>query len=312
LAIIQTLWRSGVGYILLSVLGYSLFPVFVRGLGESGMPSLDIAAWRFVISVPMLWAIVFLRRFSASAGGQMPRLGLVLTGVFMCGAAVAGIIGIQLIPAAVYVLLFYSYPSMVALISVLRGERLERNAWLALVLTLIGIALTMPDLSAGFGDNANMQGVLMALLNAIAVAIYYVLNSRLLRDVRDTPRATAYSMTGAALPLYVWAIANGLNLPRSGEEWLLLLGFTAFSTVIPIIALNAGIQRLGAPKAALFSTLEPVLTLVWSVLLLGDIVLPVQLLGGALILASLVLLQARQLRPSGVSARRTEEALPAP
>lgn len=307
---IDSFWRSGVGFILLAACGYSLFPVFVRGLGDSGMPSLDIATWRFILAVPMVWAVGAFRRSPAQTGGPMPRLALMLTGVVMCVAAVTGIVGIQLIPAAVYVLLFYSYPTMVALISVLRGERLERNAWLALGLTLVGIALTMPDLSAGLGENANVQGVLLALINAVAVAIYYVINSHLLKGVRNTPRASAYSLTGAALPLYAWALLHGLKLPQDAQAWLLLMGFTVVSTVMPMIALNAGIQRLGAPRASIISTFEPVLTLVWSVLLLGDLILPVQLLGGALTLASLILLQVRQLRaPALATARAVDSAV---
>ncbi len=289
--------RDGVILILLSVLGYSIFPLWVRVLSDYGMSALDIVTWRFVFAVPLVWGAVTLR------GRQpmrvpLPRRALLLTGSLLTLAAVTGVAGLQLIPAAVYVLLFYCYPAMVALISALRGERLARAEWFALGLTLAGIALTMPDLGAGLQGGGNAAGVLFALINALAVAIYYVITARLLDQCDDTPRASAYGVTGALVPLLALLLIRGVALPASPGQWLTLLGFALFSTVAPMVTLNAGIQRLGPSRAAMLSMTEPLLTLLWSFLLLGDVILPIQLVGGALILGSLVMLQLRQLRTS--------------
>ncbi len=293
--------REGVIFIILSVLGYSIFPLWVRALSDTGMDALEIATWRFTIAVPMIWVAVTLR------GRQpmrvpLPRRSLILSGMLMALAAVTGVAGLQLIPAAVYVLLFYCYPAIVALISAVRGERLARAEWFALGLTLVGIALTMPDLGSGLQAADNLLGVVFALINALAVAIYYVITARLLNQCDDTPRASAYGVTGALLPLLVYSLVRGLSIPTDPGLWLTLLGFAFFSSVLPMVTLNAGIQRLGPSRAAILSMFEPLLTLLWSFLLLGDIILPLQLVGGALILGSLVLLQLRQLRPSSKTA----------
>lgn len=288
--------REGVILIVLSVFGYSLFPVWVRFLSDTGLGAMDIATWRFAFAVPLVWLVVSLRG-RQPLSQPIPRRGLLLAGTLMCVAAISGVAGIQLLPAAVYVLLFYCYPAIVALISVVRGERLARAEWLALGLTLVGIALTMPDLGAGLEQGGNLMGVIFALVNALAVAIYYVITAGLLRGCDDTPRASAYSVTGAFLPLLVYALVQGVAVPEEGRTWLLMVGFALFSSVLPMVTLNAGIQRLGPSRAAILSMFEPLLTLLWSFLLLGDIILPIQLVGGALILGSLVLLQLRQIRP---------------
>ena len=287
--------RDGVILILLSVLGYSIFPLWVRALSDTGMGAIEIATWRFALAAPMVWLAVTIR------GRQpmrvpLPRRGLLLSGSVMTLAAVTGVAGLQLIPAAVYVLLFYCYPAIVALISALRGERLARAEWFALGLTLAGIALTMPDLGAGLQAGGNALGVVFALVNALAVAIYYVITAHLLNRCDDTPRASAFSVNGVLLPLLVYAVATGIEVPSSPGLWLTLAGFAFFSSVLPMVTLNAGIQRLGPSRAAILSMVEPLLTLTWSFLFLGDIILPIQLVGGALILGSLVLLQLRQLR----------------
>lgn len=289
--------REGVILIVLSVLGYSIFPLWVRALSEVGLSSIEIATWRFVIAVPLVWLAVTLR------GRQplrvpLPRGRLVLAGMLMAIAAVTGVAGLQMLPAAVYVLLFYSYPAIVALISVFRGERLARGEWLALGVTLVGIALTMPDLGSGLNGADNLLGVVFALVNALAVALYYIATARLLDRCDDTPRASAFSVTGALLPLLAYALVTGLPIPTDPALWLTLIGFALFSSVLPMVTLNAGIQRLGPSRAAILSMFEPVLTLLWSFLFLHDRIEPIQLVGGALILGSLVLLQVLQMKPA--------------
>jgi len=55
-------------------------------------------------------------------------------------------------------------------------------------------------------------------------------------------------------------------------------------------------SRLGPAQASLLSTVEPVMTLTWAALLLGELLLPVQLAGAACVLGGLVLLQVRPAR----------------
>ena len=63
--------------------------------------------------------------------------------------------------------------------------------------------------------------------------------------------------------------------------------------MLPVFALNAGIQKLGATRAAIIATFEPVLTAVLALIFLGEVMLPIQWLGGAVIIASVILLQIR-------------------
>ena len=81
------------------------------------------------------------------------------------------------------------------------------------------------------------------------------------------------------------------------ETWLRLLGLAIFSTVIPIFAFYAGMQKLGAARAAILSTIEPVFTLVLAFFLLNERIEAIQLIGGALILASVILLQLGRGEP---------------
>jgi len=149
--------------------------------------------------------------------------------------------------------------------------------------------------------------MVLALVNALVVAIMVILSSRLLRGHTELARASAWSVTGACLVFLALALVRPLGAPTQPTEWLVLLAMASFSTVFPIFFLNAGIQKLGPTKASIMGTIEPVFTTILAVLFLGETLQPIQLLGGLLILVSLILLQVRrnpqpQSAPSSLAA----------
>ncbi len=282
--------RDGAILIIVSIIGYSFLPVFTKNLLARGVQPFDIAFWRFALTAPIFWLAVTLRRGRTFAK-PLPRLRLLLLGTLFAGEALAAFFGLDRLPAGTFVVLFYSYPAMVAILEALFGERLSRRMWIALGLTLVGIALTAPDFSAGFSGD-NLPGVLLALADAFMVAVYFLITSRLLRGDTDSVRASAWGVSGAALTLGVIALSQGVSLPQ-GESWFFVIGLALVSTVLPTFGLNAGLQKIGATRAAIIGTFEPLLTTVLALIFLKESMLPVQWLGGGVIIASVILLQVR-------------------
>jgi drug/metabolite transporter (DMT)-like permease len=83
-----------------------------------------------------------------------------------------------------------------------------------------------------------------------------------------------------------------------------LIAIGAIATFLAIQAFTAGARRIGAAQAALLSTIEPLWTIALAGLLLGESLTPIQAVGGALILAGVLLSQAtpellrRRVRPT--------------
>lgn len=296
--------RDGALLIFVAVTGYACLPVIAKNLFALGVPPVDIAFWRFTFTALSYWGFLALRRLvrspqpaAASPVAPLPRLCLMLLGTFFAGEAITAFWGLERLPSATFVVLFYSYPAMVAILGLFMGERLSRLAWFALALTLVGIALTAPDFSAGLSGD-NFFGVLMALADGLLVAVYFILINRLTTDRSDMVLTSAWTVTGAFLLMVVVALLNGLTLPEE-EAWFYLVLLALVSTVLPVFALNAGIRRLGATRAAILCTFEPLLTAVLALIFLSEEMLPIQWLGGAVIVASVIMLQLR--RPAAAS-----------
>jgi drug/metabolite transporter (DMT)-like permease len=231
----------------------------------------------------------------------LPRYSLLGLGVLQAGASTCAFFALERIPVPTFIVLFYTYPALVALMSAFLGERLPLQSWLALGLTLVGVALTAPDFSQGLGGEY-LAGVLISLGNALIVGVMFMVSSRLLRGQAEFARASAWVVTGACLVFLSLTVVRQLGVPQRPIEWLGLLAMAGFSTVFAVFFLNSGIQKLGPTKASIIATVEPVFTTILAVLFLGDTIQPIQVLGGLLILTSLVILQRRpQPRPAPIA-----------
>lgn len=305
--------RDGLLLLLLSALGYSFLPVIANWLETTGIAPLDVVIWRYIFATLLIWLIIVARRAPPPVK-PLPRLSLLMAGLFFALAALAAFFGLRLIPAGMFVVLFYTYPAFVVLLSIPLGERLPRLGWFALLLTLIGVALMTPDffallqpnnlfstlpmIPASIAPESNtFGGVVLALANALIVAVSFLLINRVLRGHKTSARASAWEITGALVFLLILVFLRGLILPPSPLAWVLLMLLASVSTVMPIFALTAGIQKFGASRAAIVSTIEPLMSVALAALLLGEALLPVQLLGGAFILLSVILLQIKRSPP---------------
>jgi drug/metabolite transporter (DMT)-like permease len=99
------------------------------------------------------------------------------------------------------------------------------------------------------------------------------------------------------------AVAGGAALPGNATAWLAIGAIALFSTVMAVAAFLVGIKHIGAAQGSIISTLEPVITICLGVALLGESITATQLLGGAMVLAAVILLARRPVRgaPAGAS-----------
>jgi drug/metabolite transporter (DMT)-like permease len=108
----------------------------------------------------------------------------------------------------------------------------------------------------------------------------------LLRDLKALP-AAAVTCLGASVTFWALTLAGDrITLPDTVSRVSILLALTLFSTILPIVTLFAAIPRLGVARAALMSSVEPVITLALSALVLGERFSAPQVAGAVLIVGS--------------------------
>ena len=197
--------------------------------------------------------------------------------------------------ASVIALIMAATPIFAAMIGLAFGmEVLPRRFWMGAALSFAGVALVA--LGAGGEIGSDAAGITFGLIAAATWAVYSIL---------ITPLMARYSpsrISAAVLPLsWVGIALVGLPQTRSQdwslgwEVWVLLL----FATLGPLVVTNIlwfhSLDRIGASRATLATNLQPFAAAICAVVLLGETIDVVQILGGLLI--GVGILAARRRSP---------------
>lgn len=276
---------TGTALIALSASGFGAMAIFARLAYASGADLTGILAFRFTLAALVLAVMAWLRRTAFPPRGQL-WVACAMGGIGYVGQSACFFGALQFASAGLVALLLYLYPVLVGLLAALfLGERLTGLKVLLLIVSFAGVALTIG------GGAGQPLGIGLGIAAALIYAIYITVGGRYLP--RTDPLAVSTLVCASAAAVFLaWAAVNGAKLPASAGGWWALLGIALLSTVVAILTFFAGLARLGASRAAILSTLEPVTTLALAAAFLHEAVSAWQIAGGGLILTAAVLTAA--------------------
>lgn len=197
---------------------------------------------------------------------------------------------IELITAPVAVLTYFIYPLLTGIAASIFGiERLGWRGAVAAVVAFFGLILTI-------GTNPqdlSIAGVAFAIGAALCRTAFLLLARTELQGA--DPRLSAwYSLISSTAIFVVAAIATvNWHMPHT-TTGLIAVIVVCIGTAIATVTLYMSSVRIGPFRTALIMNLEPLLVTILSVPLLGEIITPVQALGGAIMLGALVAFQLRR------------------
>lgn len=287
--------QRAVALILLSAFGFGSIALFAKVAYASGVNPSVLLALRFLLAALILAPVVWLKQLTLPRGRALA--GYALMGALYTVQSQSYFTALLHASSGTVALLLYIYPVLVTLLAVLLGwERLSRRTALLMALALAGIAITL-----GGELEGKPLGIALSLLAAAIYAVYILIGNRLSQHTHPLS-ATLVILAGAGLGNGMLALSGDASWPANTTAWLAIAAIALFSTVLAIAAFLTGLRRTGAAQASIISTLEPVITLVLGAALLGEAVSASQLLGGALVLAAVVLLAKQPVPRPDVSA----------
>jgi drug/metabolite transporter (DMT)-like permease len=182
-------------------------------------------------------------------------------------------------------------------------EPVRRRLWVALALALTGLSLVVELWSGGGALDA--VGVATSLGAACAYALYILMAERSVQRGRDVYSLLAWGFAFAAL---FWALAQpwwsfpagifaddatllGRLADLSAPVWLLLAYIVLFGTIVPFTLMLTALRYIPATRATVVAMAEPVLAGLIAYAWLEEELGPLQIAGGVLVLAGIVLAQ---------------------
>jgi drug/metabolite transporter (DMT)-like permease len=295
--------QVGLLFAFLAMAGYAFLPIYTKLIYRySDLQGIDIAGWRFMTAMPVLWVLVYLhgrRSTHPTATERLPRVKLMLIGGVLAVGALSAFYGLARVDARIYTMVFRVLPLMVLIINAGLGERFPLRGWLALGVVMIGMMFVLEPgglMATGVDINRSfMIGIGIALLNAFAIAIYNVGQQHIMQGFGAKMRASAWTTTGTIIAITPALLFMGLQSIPNWQTGGALLGLAITTTVLPTVALYEAIGRLGASRMVIVGSLEPVLAVLLAIVLLGEPMLtPFQMIGGVLIASSLFVLEGRR------------------
>jgi len=273
----------GISLLVAATLLYSTHTNLARLSYDYGVSTVTILTVRTLAALPM--ALLWLHWQKQPL--FVPRRSLpvlVMTGLAFALQSLCYLQAIHYIPVSLAVLLFYLFPIMVILIAWALGqERMTPVRITGAVVAFGGLALALNVQ----GDGIHWLGVGLGAAAALSLATNIV---GAVRTMRSAPSMTATfnMLTVAGIAYCVGLIAVGGPIwPAGGEGWAVFMGVVITGPLAQLCFYGA-LSFIGGSRASIIMNGEPIATTALALLILGETLALVQVVGGLLVVGAIV------------------------
>jgi drug/metabolite transporter (DMT)-like permease len=274
-----------------AALSFSSVDLLIKVVYASGMDVMTLVTLRGVLVVGFFWVWL---RIAPPASRHSPRqtwiaIGL---GVLFAGTMFGLLQAIALLPVSIAILAYFIYPLLTGILGALTGvDRLGWRALLAAFAAFLGLALML----GVDGTRLSLTGIGFAFAAALCRVITLLLTRACLNGT-DARLTTWYSMVPSTALFILGSLWVGSwSLPQSSLGWGAFLG-VSFGSTLSTLLIYISTNRVGPFRTALTMNLEPLVTTIGSITLLGEALSLVQGVGAAIMLAALCVFQFAKAR----------------
>jgi drug/metabolite transporter (DMT)-like permease len=274
---------------IIGAVSFSAADILSKVVFNDGMDVLSLITTRGVLTVLFFW--FWLRHAPPSRPHtNRERIVSIIIGVMFAANVFGLLLAIKLLPLSIAILTYFVYPLLTGLAGAATGiDRVGTRGVLAALTAFVGLAIML----GARLDHLELLGVAGAF-GAALLRVVSLLITRMSLAGTDSRLNTWYTLVPSAT---VFVLASLLtqtwNPPQSAVGWAAFAGMSVTST-ISVLTIFVSITRIGPFRTALIMNLEPLLSTIGSVLLLGEDMTALQAAGGVLMLVALCAFQLRR------------------
>jgi len=294
----------GIWIALASSAAFGISGSFARGLFEAGWSPTAAVAARMagaavVLAIPAIlamrgrWVLV-----------RTNWLSILLFGLFGVGACqLCYFLAVQRLDVGVALLLEYLAPVLIVL--VLWARHQKRPSVATIVGTLLSLLGLVAVLDLTGASKIDPVGVLWGLGAAVGLTVYFFISAKVDGALPPIMLSAGGMAVGAITMVLVgslgilpmtFAAGSGSFAGFQTPWWVALVGLILIATVFSYTTGVMAARELGSKVASFISLTEVLFAVLWAWLLLAELPGLVQLLGGLLIVAGVVLVRVDELR----------------
>ena len=249
---------------------YGLNPLFALPLMKEGASTESILFFRYIISVLLLGAFLFLSkqsfRINKKEAGILFVLGLVYTSssIFLFEA-------FKYIASGLATALVFLYPVLVAIIMVFLKVIPSWPVWLSIFLTFGGVVIMTQSDST---QTISPLGVFLSLGSALVYAMFIVIinRSKTIHNISNS-LLTFYALSVGAIVFFIKLLMSDSEITAGLENnmaWLNLIGLAILPTIVSTSTLAVATRNIGATKASVLGVFEPITAILIGATVFGE------------------------------------------
>jgi drug/metabolite transporter (DMT)-like permease len=274
---------------LIAAVSFGVCDVLGKVVFISGADVLTLALFRGVVGLVLMFFYLRIGPTPVPFGPRARWIALVL-GVLFAGIIFGIFKAIQLVQVPVAILTYFAYPLLTGIAAAMLGvERLGWRGAIVAIVAFIGLALMI-----GANTRELAVGGIVCALGAAFCRVAVLLITRAELNRVDSRLTTWYSLiSSTAIFVIAAVVTSNWQPPQTSVGWLAII-IVSIGTAVATLTLFMSTVRIGPFRSALIMNLEPLLATILSAPLLGEIITPLQAVGGAIMLAALVAFQLRR------------------
>ncbi len=281
--------KKWIGFIcvILSGICFGFLGIFGRLAFNSGMTVGDLLTFRFSLATVLLFFGLFI--FNRSLIKINQKQFLISAGLGTFGYAVFSTLyfkSIEGLSVSLAALLLFTFPIFVNLGShfILR-EKMNSRQFISLILACVGIFILL----SGPVFFISITFIFYAIGAAVTYSIYVLVSGRCQQGVHPLS-SSLYVILTAAMALALYHQTDYFSIFELNQhQFFYILGLSVICTILPITLFLIGLQNLPSSKASIVVMVEPVVAALAGWFILDEKLRPLQYVGMALVLGSLIL-----------------------
>ena len=246
------------------------------------VPVLDYLAIRFAIASVAVFVL-----FPRAVGrlSRESRRSAVVLGVLYGVAQILQTAGLAHTAASVSGFITGLYVVATPLFAaVLLRQRIGAMTWGAVVLALAGLGvLTLSGFSVGYGEALTFVSALLYALHIVGLGAW--------SNAREAMGMTIIQLVVIAVVCFVASVPDGIVLPATTADWVSVIYMALVAGALAMAAQTWAQAHLPPTRSAIIMSMEPVFAAFFAVLLGGEVLTARMLLGGAMVLTAMLVVE---------------------
>ena len=275
---------------------YGLNPLFALPLIKEGASIESILFFRYIISVLLLGAFLFLNKQSFRINLKQARILFVL-GLLYTSSSIFLFEAFKYIASGLATALVFLDPVLVAIIMVFLKVIPSWPVWLSIFLTFAGVVIMTQSDST---QTISPFGVFLSLVSALVYAMFIVIinRSKTIRNISNS-LLTFYTLSVGSVVFFIKLMISDAEITAGLEKdmaWLNLVGLAVLPTIVSTATLAVATRNIGATKASVLGVFEPITAILIGAFVFGEPITTNIIVGILISIAAVIFMIAKTKR----------------